>query len=61
MNEINPQSEPQGLRLRERTILEATIIEGSFTTKNQAGELDPKCIRRRRGTSGPPGLRSTQA
>ena len=43
--------ELRGLKLREGTIVDASIIEAPSSTKNRAGERDPE-IRRRRGTSG---------
>ena len=42
----------QGVRLREGTIIDASIIEAPSTTKNRAGRRDLRCIRRRRGISG---------
>ena len=55
--EINAHLESQGLRLREGTVVDATIIEAPSSTKNRGGARDPemhhrRCIRRRRGTSG---------
>ena len=52
LDEINAHLESQGLRLREGTIIDASIIEAPSSTKNRAGERDPECTRRRRGTSG---------
>ena len=43
------------LRLREGTIVDASIIEAPSSTKNRTGGRDPECIRRRRGTSGASG------
>ena len=40
--EINAHLESQGLRLREGTIVDATIIEAPSSTKNQAGQRDPQ-------------------
>ena len=62
LEEINAHLESQGLKLREGTIvdatIDATIIEAPSSTKNRSGERDPemhqtrRCIRPRRGTSG---------
>ena len=40
--EINAHLESQGLRLREGTIVDASIIEAPSSTKNRAGERDPE-------------------
>ena len=42
MDEINAYLESQGLRLREGTIVDATIIQAPSSTENRAGEWDPK-------------------
>ena len=42
LEEINAHLESQGLKLREGTILDATIIEAPSSTKNRAGERDPE-------------------
>ena len=42
MEEINAHLESQGLRLREGTIVDATIIEAPSSTKNRAGDRDPE-------------------
>ena len=39
--EINRHLESRGLRLREGTIVDASIIEAPASTKNRAGERDP--------------------
>ena len=53
LDEINAHLESQGLRLREGTILDASIIEAPSSTKNRAGETGTRrCTRRRKGTSG---------
>ena len=52
LEEINAHLESQGLRLREGTIVDASIIEAPSSTKNRAGERTRRCIRRRRGISG---------
>ena len=41
LQEINAHLESQGLRLREGTIVDASIIEAPSSTKNRAGERDP--------------------
>ena len=57
LQEINAHLESRGLKLREGTIVDATIIEAPSSTKNRSGERDPemhqtKCIRPGRGASG---------
>ena len=52
MDEINAHLESQGLRLREGTVVDATIIQAPSSTKNRAAERDPKMHQARRGTSG---------
>ena len=47
--EINGHLEPQGLRLREGTIVDATIIEAPSSTKNRAGERDPQLHQTKKG------------
>ena len=42
LDEINAHLESQGLWLREGTIVDATIIEAPYSTKNRAGERDPE-------------------
>ena len=42
LEEINAHLESQGLKLREGTIVDATIIEAPSSTKNRAGERDPE-------------------
>ena len=49
MAKINAHLESQGLRLRERTIMDATIIEAPSSTKNLAGERDPEMHQTKRG------------
>ena len=41
MEEINAHLEAQGLRFREETIVDATIIESPSSTKKRARERDP--------------------
>ncbi len=47
--EINAHLESQGLRLRERTIVDATIIEAPPSTKNRTGEQDPEMHQTKKG------------
>ena len=42
LEEINAHLESQGLRLREGTIVDASIIEAPSSTKNRSGERDPE-------------------
>ena len=41
LEEINAHLEAQGLRFREETIVDATIIESPSSTKKRARERDP--------------------
>ena len=47
--EINTHLESQGLRLREGTIVDASIIEAPSSTKNRSGERDPEMHRTKKG------------
>ena len=49
MEEINRHLASQGLRLRERTIVDASIIEAPSSTKNGAGERDPQMRQTKKG------------
>ena len=49
MQEINAHLESQGLRLREGTIVDASIIEAPSSTKNRAGERDPEMHQTKKG------------
>ena len=49
MGEINCHLESQGLRLREGTIVDASIIEAPSSTKNRAGERDPEMRQTKKG------------
>ena len=42
LQEINAHLEERGVRLREGTIVDATIIEAPSSTKNRAGQRDPE-------------------
>ena len=42
LEEINAHLESQGLRLREGTIVDASIIEAPSSTKNRAEKRDPE-------------------
>ena len=47
--EINAHLESQGLRLREGTIVDASIIEAPSSTKNRSGERDPEMHQTKKG------------
>ena len=47
--EINRHLATQGLRLREGTIVDASIIEAPSSTKNGAGERDPQMRQTKKG------------
>ena len=47
--EINAHLESQGLRLREGTIVDATIIEAPSSTKNRGGARDPEMHQTKKG------------
>ena len=47
--EIKGHLESMGLRIREGTIVDATIIEAPSSTKNRAGERDPEMHQVRKG------------
>ncbi len=47
--EINGHLELQGLRLREGTMVDASIIEAPSSTKNRAGERDPEMHQTKKG------------
>ena len=47
--EINAHLESQGLRLREGTIVDASIIEAPSSTKNQARARDPEMHQTKKG------------
>ena len=49
MEEINAHLDSQGLRLREGTIVDASIIEAPSSTKNRAGERDPEMHQTKKG------------
>ena len=49
LQEINAHLESQGLRLREGTIVDATIIEAPSSTKNRTGERDPEMHQTKKG------------
>ena len=49
LEEINAHLEFQGLRLREGTIVDATIIEAPSSTKNRTGERDPEMRHTKKG------------
>ena len=47
--EINDHLASRGLRLREGTIVDASIIEAPSSTKNQACERDPEMHQTKKG------------
>jgi len=47
--EVNKQLEKKGLMLREGSIVDATIISGPSSTKNQGGKRDPEMHQTRKG------------
>ena len=49
LEEINAHLESQGLKLREGTIVDATIIEAPSSTKNRTGERDPEMHQTKKG------------
>ena len=49
--EVNRHLESQGLRLREGTIVDASIIEAPSSTKNRAGERDPEMRQTKKGNA----------
>ena len=49
LQEINAHLESQGLRIREGTIVNASIIEAPSSTKNRAGERDPAMHQTKKG------------
>ena len=49
MSEINAHLESQGLKLREGTIVDATIIGAPSSTKNRTGEREPEMHQARKG------------
>ena len=49
LEEINAHLESQGLRLREGTIVDASIIGAPSSTKNRSGERDPEMHQTKKG------------
>ena len=49
LEEINAHLESQGLRLREGTIVDTSIIEAPSSTKNRSGERDPEMHQTKKG------------
>ena len=49
LEEINAHLESQGLRLREGTIVDASIIEAPSSTKDRSGERDPEMHQTKKG------------
>ena len=56
--EINGHLESQGLRLREGTIVDATIIEAPSSTKIRAGERDPQMHQTKKGNQSHFGMKA---
>ena len=52
LEEINSYLESQGLKLREGTIVDATIIEARHPPRTRTKTRTRSCARPRRGTSG---------
>ena len=50
--EVNKHLERKGLRLREGSIVDATIISAPSSTKNQAASGTLRCTRLKRVTNG---------
>ena len=49
LQEINAHLESQGLRLKEGTIVDASIIEAPSSTKNRSGERGPEMHQTKKG------------
>ena len=49
LDEINAHLESQGLKLREETIVDATIIEAPSSTRNRSGQRDPEMRQVKKG------------
>ena len=49
LEEINAHLESQGLRLREATMVDASIIEAPSSAKNRSGERDPEMHQTKKG------------
>ena len=49
LEEINAHLESQGLRLREGTMVDASIIEAPSSTKNRCGKRDPQMHQTKKG------------
>ena len=50
--DINAHPESPGLGLRERTMVDASIIAAPSSTKNRAGERDPAMHQSKKGNQG---------
>jgi IS5 family transposase len=50
--EVNRHLADQGITLRSGTLEDATIIDAPSSTKNEARPAIPRCLRRRRATTG---------
>lgn len=51
LEEINAHLASQGLRLRQGTVVDATIIEAPASTKNRAGQRDPEMRQVKKGNA----------
>lgn len=49
--EVNKHLEKQGLMLREGSIVDATIISASSSTKNESGQCDPEMRQTKKGNA----------
>ena len=58
LEEINAHLDSQGLRLREGTIVDASIIEAPSSTKNRAGERDPEMRQTKKGNQWHSGMKA---
>ncbi len=61
LEEINAHLENQGMRLREGTIVDATIIEVPSSTKNRDKERDPEMYQTKNGNQWHFGMKAHQA
>ena len=58
---VNRYLETKGIRITTGTIVDATIIHAPVRRRTPAASATPRCIRRRRATSGTSGPRRTSA
>ena len=50
--QVGRHLQAKGMKVTNGTIVDATIINAPSSTKNASGSVTPRCIRRRRATSG---------